>query len=483
MVIRRSHFVSICLLALASSIALTEYITYSPTSVPDTLDEGLFTNGEEESAEKTDVNESEESSYNAETSEVTPPIVSEQQPANEKTTEKNTIVSKIPTTNIEEHKATITGGSTLTSLLSGLGFNKTDIHTASKSLSRIFKLKNLKAGQEILVKGKRDKNDELVLNGLEIKSDPKTKIVVSRKATGEFVAEKINVPIKKVMRSISGSMSPLDPLSSLKQCGVKPQIANEALRALSNVVNVKNSKSNIDFEFLYVDLYDMDGNAIDKPEPVYFSVLANGKICRVYKFNCNGGTQYIDSNGTLLNTQKKSKASLIQPISYSKITSKFGMRYHPISGRYKGHTGVDLSAHVGTPVRAASSGVITKATYYSGYGKYIHINHSSDVSTAYGHLSRIAVRAGQRVSQGQIIGYSGNSGYSTGPHLHYEVIKDGRFVNPTSFVNVKQEPARLSGKDLAKFNQFKKELNLQVVGLSNSSSTKKKTIGKLKKYS
>ena len=173
--------------------------------------------------------------------------------------------------------------------------------------------------------------------------------------------------------------------------------------------------------------------------------------------------EYVDSSGMIIRTLASSKSMLNHPLSCMKITSKFGIRRHPISGKIKGHTGVDLSASIGTPIRAAASGVIVHASYYSGYGRYIKIKHSSAINTAYGHLSRIVVRNGQRVSQGQIIGYTGNSGYSTGPHLHYEVMKNGRFVNPMSFV--KQEPQRLTGRKLHRFNQFKKEVNLQIVGL------------------
>ncbi|MDR2458971.1 MAG: M23 family metallopeptidase, partial [Holosporales bacterium] len=159
------------------------------------------------------------------------------------------------------------------------------------------------------------------------------------------------------------------------------------------------------------------------------------------------------------------------PLAHMKVTSPFGMRRNPKNGHIKLHTGVDLSAVVGTPVRAAASGVIMVATYCAGYGKYVNVRHNSMTSTAYGHLSRIVVRSGQHVSRGQILGYSGMSGYCRGAHLHYEVIRNGRHVNPLSLV--RQDLQRLTGMDLAKFNRFKKEINLQVVGLSPVTSKAK----------
>ena len=280
-----------------------------------------------------------------------------------------------------------------------------------------------------------------------------------------------------MIKNISGSISPKSPEYSLAQYGLKPNLSKEALRNLATVANIKSSKTPVDFEFLYAEFYDDSGHVVKRPELLYASFFIDGKIKRIYKFQDNGTNEYVDSSGVIIRTLASSKSMLSYPLPRMKITSKFGIRRHPISGKVKGHTGVDLSASVGTPIRAAASGVIVKASYYSGYGRYIKIKHAASINTAYGHLSRIVVRNGQHVSQGQIIGYTGNSGYSTGPHLHYEVMKNGQFVNPMSFV--KQEPQKLTGNKLQRFNQFKKEVNLQIVGLV---PTKNKT-AVTKKYS
>ena len=146
------------------------------------------------------------------------------------------------------------------------------------------------------------------------------------------------------------------------------------------------------------------------------------------------------------------------------MTSKFGVRRHPITGQIRAHNGIDISAPVGTPVRATADGIVTKAMYYSGYGRYVLISHYGKIETAYAHLSRIVVRRGQYVKKGQIIAYSGNSGQTTAAHVHYEVHMQGKPINPLKFVA--QEPQRLTGDRLYKFNQFKRRINLQVVGLT-----------------
>lgn len=120
------------------------------------------------------------------------------------------------------------------------------------------------------------------------------------------------------------------------------------------------------------------------------------------------------------------------PAANNVVTSKYGMRTHPVTGVYKLHTGVDLRASKGTKIYAANSGTVTTAGYNSAYGYYVVINHGGGVATLYAHMSKMAVSKGQKVSQGTIIGYVGSTGYSTGPHLHFEIIKNGNYSNPIS---------------------------------------------------
>ena len=115
------------------------------------------------------------------------------------------------------------------------------------------------------------------------------------------------------------------------------------------------------------------------------------------------------------------------------ISSGFGRRYHPILKTLRPHTGIDIAAKKGTPVYATADGTISNQKPGSGYGNVIVINHGYSYQTLYAHLSKKAVKPGQKVTRGQIIGYVGNTGLSLGPHLHYEVIKDGTYVNPIHY--------------------------------------------------
>ena len=122
------------------------------------------------------------------------------------------------------------------------------------------------------------------------------------------------------------------------------------------------------------------------------------------------------------------------PHDDTRLTSDYGMRTHPVLGGRRSHKGVDLSAPTGTPIYATADGYISKAEWFSSYGKYVSIEHGANLQTRFAHMSDIAVTAGSRVKKGDIIGYVGSTGRSTGPHLHYEVRIDGKAVNPVPYM-------------------------------------------------
>ena len=124
----------------------------------------------------------------------------------------------------------------------------------------------------------------------------------------------------------------------------------------------------------------------------------------------------------------------IMPLASAKMTSNYGMREHPVIGGRRNHKGVDLAAPIGTPIFATADGVVSRADRFSSYGLYISLQHGANLETRYAHMSRLAVAAGQRVNKGDVIGYVGTTGRSTGPHLHYEVRMDGVAVNPIPYM-------------------------------------------------
>ncbi|WP_299329170.1 M23 family metallopeptidase [Parasphingopyxis sp.] len=132
-----------------------------------------------------------------------------------------------------------------------------------------------------------------------------------------------------------------------------------------------------------------------------------------------------------------------------RLSSNFGMRTHPILGGRRMHNGVDMAAPIGTPIYATADGIVGRAQWLGGYGKYVEINHGGGIQTRYGHLSRILVEPGARVTRGQMIGHMGSTGRSTGSHLHYEVRISGRAVNPMPFMTSDNYLAQMAAADTA----------------------------------
>lgn len=202
-------------------------------------------------------------------------------------------------------------------------------------------------------------------------------------------------------------------------------------------------------------LYAVDEDNNDRPEMQFAAFTTGGETRRVYRYQGDdGNVDYLDEQGRSLK-----RFLLRKPITDGIMRSTFGMRRHPVLGYSKLHSGVDWANKIGTPILAAGNGTLVKAGWQSGYGQHIEIQHANGYLTTYSHMSRFAVgmSAGVRVRQGQVIGYVGNTGLSTGPHLHYEVKVNDRFVDP---LKIRVPRGReLDGRALAEFKRQQEQVN------------------------
>ena len=173
--------------------------------------------------------------------------------------------------------------------------------------------------------------------------------------------------------------------------------------------------------------------------------VRGGRTLQAVRFETDAGSGYYAPDGTPLR-----KAFLRSPLRFARISSRFSRRrFHPILKRVRPHLGVDYAAPTGTPVRAAAHGVVIQAGRAGNYGNAVRIRHANGYQTLYGHLSRIHVRRGQRVTQGTRIGAVGSTGLATGPHLDYRMTRDGVHVNPLRVQSPPAEP--LNPEDLQTF--------------------------------
>lgn len=159
----------------------------------------------------------------------------------------------------------------------------------------------------------------------------------------------------------------------------------------------------------------------------------------------NGDTGYFDDKGVA-----RKKAFLRSPLPFSRVTSGFNpRRFHPVLKTRRPHNGTDFGAPTGTPIRATGAGKVVVAGRNGGHGNFVKIDHAGPYASSYSHMHRIKVKRGQRVKQGQIIGTVGTTGMSTGPHLHYQFWKNGRFVDPMKIDLPRTE--KLGSAELARF--------------------------------
>ena len=204
------------------------------------------------------------------------------------------------------------------------------------------------------------------------------------------------------------------------------------------------------FLVLYENLFDYRGNLITTGKILYSKVLLKNDLIEMYLFNKGGKEEYYDKDGKSIR-----KTLMKTPIDGARLSSGFGNRRHPVLGYNKMHKGIDFAARKGTPIYAAGDGIIERANFYGGYGRYIRIRHNSQYKTAYAHLSKFAkkIKKNIKVKQGDIIGYVGTSGRSTGPHLHYEVLFNQKQINPNTLKMPEVEV--LSKNELVEFNKKK----------------------------
>ena len=215
--------------------------------------------------------------------------------------------------------------------------------------------------------------------------------------------------------------------SSAMEASIEPNIIIEFARIFGFEVDFQRDIRKGDwFEILYERFEDDNNKVRDTGKIIYASMFVNGEEINLYNFNYNNKEDFYDLKGKSI-----TKSLMKTPINGARLSSSFGMRKHPILGYNKMHRGTDFAAPSGTPIMASGSGTVTRARWCGGGGNCVKIKHNSTYETIYAHMKAFAkgIKEGKKVKQGQIIGYVGSTGLSTGPHLHYEVVVNGKKVN------------------------------------------------------
>ncbi len=357
-------------------------------------------------------------------------------------------------TEIDRRQVRVRKGDTLMKLLHRNRVPRPDAAKAIAALRKVTDPRKLQIGQTINLHFTQDpkqigpkQNARDIFIGLAYEPTPDHIVNVGRSWDGSFKAARHDKALTRVAVRKGAAIGTSLYLNALR-AGVPAAVVVEMIHIFSFDVDFQRDIQRHDsFEVMYSQFNDAAGNPIRLGNVIYASLTLSGEKLSLYRHQPKKGViDYFNEKG-----ESMRKSLMRTPIDGARLTSRFGRRRHPILGYNRVHRGLDFGAPRGTPIMAAGSGRIVSAGWNGAYGRYIRIRHNSTYKTAYAHLSRFArgIRRGRRVKQGQIIGYVGSTGRSTGPHLHYEVLVSNRRVNP---LKLRLPTGRkLKGQELSQF--------------------------------
>lgn len=329
--------------------------------------------------------------------------------------------------------ATVPSGGTLAGVLNEAGASGGDVARAVNSLDPVFEVRRLRAGQDITVyletpRSAENNEGERRLSGFSFRPAIDRSITVSRLADGSYRAREMTAEFERELVRSSGSITTSLYVDSLA-AGATDRIVVELAGILAYAVDFQRSIREGDrFDVVFERFLDSDGNVMRTGDILYVMYAGRGDPLEYYRYESEDGQiAYFNEDG-----ESAQRLLMMTPINGARLSSHYGMRRHPVLGYNRLHRGTDFAAPRGTPIFAAGYGVVERADRFGSFGNYVRLRHSNGFQTAYAHMQGFArgITAGARVQQGQIIGYVGTTGRSTGPHLHYEVHHNGQSVNP-----------------------------------------------------
>ena len=356
----------------------------------------------------------------------------------------------------------IGAGQTIAGQLQEAGLSGSEAYKAVKALNKHFDVRKVKSGQTIGVHYEPDQDGLMKFAKMEMSLGPVKEVTVMREGAEDFKAELLE---KELIKRTYGGKAQIQTsvFGSAARANIPPAVIADVIRIYSWDVDFQRDIRQGDkIEVMYETYETEDGQFGRYGNVLFASLTLSGIEIPIYRFEMSDGrTDYFQPNGRSIK-----KTLMKTPIDGARMSSGFGMRHHPVLGYNKMHKGVDFAASTGTPIYAAGDGVLEVVGRKGGYGNYIRIRHNSKLKTAYAHMHKFAkgMSKGKRVKQGQVIGYVGTTGRSTGPHLHYEVLSNGKQVNPRS-VNL-PTGEELAGKEKQRFKSLIGEVKQQYVSLT-----------------
>ena len=343
-----------------------------------------------------------------------------------------------------ELTASLGRGDSFARVLQRSGVGGSEAADVANMVSGVTALTDIEPGTPVdIVLGTRpSKNQARPVESVAFRARFDLNLEIVRQGSGLTLKRKpINVDTTPLR--IRGTVGSQGIYRSARAAGAPSRAIQDYLKVIAGRTSLASIRPTDEFDII-MDYKRAETGEVKVGDLLYAGVDRDGKSpIQMLKWKLGDSNQWFEASGV-----GESKGALSRPVNGA-VTSGFGGRRHPILGYMRMHSGLDFKASYGQPIFAVTDGVVAYAGRKGGYGNFVQLNHGGGLASGYGHMSRIAARAGSRVRRGQIIGYVGSTGLSTGPHLHYELYRNGRAVNPMS-VKFTQR-AQLSGSDLTRF--------------------------------
>ena len=351
--------------------------------------------------------------------------------------------------------ATLAQGDGFDRMLRRAGVGSEEADAIARMIGSAIPVDDIEPGTQVdITLGRRPSADEpRPLDALSFRARFDLQLAVERR-NGRLVLDPRPIKVDATPLRVRGTVG--DSLyRSARAVGAPPSAVQQFLRTVGQEVDLDRSISANDEFDMIIDYKRAATGEIEVGDLLYAAVIRNNRP-RVQLMRWGKEGRFFDATG-----EGTMREGLIAPVSGA-ISSRYGMRRHPILGYRRMHSGVDFRGRTGTPIYAATDGTVNYAGRNGGYGNFVRIRHQGNLSTGYAHMSSIAVRNGQSVRRGQVIGYVGSTGLSTGPHLHYEMYRNGQKIDPLSVRFVTR--AELSGQELRNFREQLVRLQLTEPG-------------------
>ena len=340
--------------------------------------------------------------------------------------------------------ATLGQGDGFTRVLERAGVGGAEARSVSNMIANAVPLDDIEPGTIIdLTLGRRtSKTSARPLDALRFRARIDLSVMLQRSGN-RLNLVRIPIAVDRTPLRIQGSVGS-SLYRSARAAGVPAKAIETYIKAIASKLSFERDVDTSSRFDIIVEQARAETGEVEHGKLLYAGMVRGDRKTELQQWTIGGRTEWFEASGV-----GQKRGGMTSPVAGARVTSGFGRRFHPILGYSRMHNGVDFGAAHGTPIRAVTDGLVAFAGRSGGYGNQIRLNHGSNFGSSYSHLSRFAIRPGDRVLQGEVIGYVGTTGLSTGPHLHFEVYRGGRAVNPNSVSF--ESSSLLSGAELKAF--------------------------------